>query len=163
MPWVHGNWIDDEDADEVAPSRWAFAPYVRQLFVQAGWRAVPPPAPGDAGDAMARAAALLQEFGGLNVGVSGSGIEHAAGNLEFLAQPMPLPASYPWLRRWPVLHDTVAIADACDTYVQVFLAADGRFLCLTDIDGKLYDFGADFAQFAETMLRGLAWPLPMAA
>ncbi len=163
MPWVHGDWIDEEDAGNAPPSRWSFAPYVRQLFVQAGWRPLPPPAPEDAGDAMARAASLLQEFGGLDVGASGSGIEHAAGNLEFFAQPMPLPASHPWLRRWPGLHDAVAIAEACDTYVVVFLAADGRFLCLTDVDVKLYDCGADFVRFAETTLRGLAWPLPMAA
>lgn len=162
MPWIHGDWIADEDGSDAPASRWAFVPYVRQLFEQAGWKPLPPPAPTPGPDAMAYGAALLREFGGLTVGATGRGLEQAAGNLEFLAQPKALPPTDSWMRRWHQLREAVAVAQAFDTYVVVFVDAEGRFLAVTDVDHKLYDFGPDFARFAETMLRGLRWPAAVA-
>jgi hypothetical protein len=156
MPLLPGDRIDDSDAEDLPPSRWAFGPYVRQLFEQAGWKPLPPPAPVARGDAMAYARALLEEFGGLKVGRTGAGMEAATSALLFLREPVPV-EDY-WARMWPRLRGTACIGTASEGYVVMHVDGNGNFLMITDVDAQLYDLGSDFVWFSEKMLSGWAWP-----
>jgi hypothetical protein len=160
MVWVHGDWIDDQEGDGPSGQRWPFSPYVREVFERAGWKPLPPPAPVPNGDAHEYAKSLLEEFGGLTVGETGQGIEAAASDIEFATEPEDAERYNRLVQRWPSLHGAVAIGLAHNTHVRVFVTPSGEFLAVTVPDERLYNFGIGFAQFAEALLRGLAWPRP---
>lgn len=157
MPWVHGDWIEDDDEADSEAGAWAFEPYVRQLFKRAGWQPLPRPAPVAAGDAMAYATSLLEEFGGLIVGEAAPDSDRAEANIRLLRAPEPVREH--WIACWPRLGTAAWIAVALDTYVDVLVDAKGDFLVIAEIDERLYNFGSDFVRLAETLLRGLDWPL----
>jgi len=150
MPWHHGDWIEDEDSPASLPARWAFDPYVREVFVQAGWKPHPPPAPMTNGDATAYAEALLDEFGDL--------ILHAGTTEEirFLSAPLPLQQSD--VRRWPSLEGSMVIASVKNTYATLLVDRQGRFFATDDICHGLYPLGDGFVAAAEILVRSLSWP-----
>jgi hypothetical protein len=158
MPWVHGDWVDDDESHERAPSRWAFDAYLREVFERAGWVPIPPPAPTANGDALLYAEALLSEFGGLTVGLTPEGVETAAGDIEFAAESHSAERYSTWNRYWPQLRTAAWVGIADRTYMGLFVAANGDFLAVTEMDEKLYNFGADFVRFVDTLLRRLPWP-----
>jgi hypothetical protein len=157
MPWVHGDWIVDEDAG-ATPGRWDFEPYVRHVCLQAGWKPLPPPIPVPSGDAYAYAKAILEEFGGLHVGECGQGLWEQARDVAFLHEPESAAVFARSYHRPSRIRDAVKIAEAGEAYVEVFVQADGGFLVVADINEVLYDFGPGLPRFLEVMLRGLEWP-----
>ncbi len=151
MPWVHGDWIDDEESLAPAPSRWRFDPYVRLVFEQAGWQPLPPPAPSAAGDAQAYARALLEEFGGLRL--LGSDDEGYA--LEFFAEPLPIPESEVALS--PFLAGSQVIAHLSRGYVVLIVDGRGGMYTIDDVIDGLNSLGDDFSAAADMLVRGQPW------
>lgn len=156
MPWVHGDWIDDDESLARPPSRWAFDPYLRQVFEQAGWKPLPPPAPSSSGDAVARAQALLAEFGGLKLVEIDDGFGDIAHEIVFASEPRPLPA--PDVRRWPFLEGAMVIALVARGYALLFVDANGVLYLTDDICNRLYCLGDDFVAVANLLVRDLPWP-----
>ena len=149
MSWHHGDWIEDGESITSPPSRWAFDPYLREAFEQAGWQPRPPPAPTAEGDAAAYAQALLEEFGGLKL--------HAGTTeeIDFLSAPIPLWRSD--VQRWPGLEDSMVIASVKNTYAALFVDGQGRFYVTDDICHGPYLLGDGFVAAANILLRNLPW------
>lgn len=150
MPRHHGDWIEDEDSIASPAIRWAFDPYLRQVFEQAGWRPHPPPAPAAEGDAAAYAKALLEEFGGLKL--------HAGTTeqIDFLSAPIPLGRAD--VHRWPHLEGSMVVASVKNTYAVLFVDGQGRFYATDDICHGVYLLGDGFVAAANILLRSLPWP-----
>jgi hypothetical protein len=156
MPWVHGDWIDDDESLARAPSRWAFDPYLRSVLERSGWVPRPPPAPVAAGDADAHARALLEEFGGLTID---AGHEYHGRDLTFETQPRPLWESE--VRRRPFLAGAVIIATIEHGDIVLFVDGRGALYLTEDICHRVYSLGDDFAAVMGMMVRHERWPAPL--
>lgn len=156
MPWLHGDWIDDDASLARPPSRWAFDPYLYQVFEQAGWKPLPPPAPKASGDAAAHARAFLDEFGGLKLCEFEAGPGWLAHEIVFANEPRPLPE---WcVRRWPWLDGARVIALAARGDALLFVDGAGTLYLTEDISYRLYRLGDDFVAVMSMLVRQLAWP-----
>src|SRR5262249_46529804 len=102
---------------------------------------------------------IFTEVGGLRVGQTGPGIECAASDIEFFRQPRA-DRHRAFAARFPSVGPVVAIADAHDQHIMLFLDAKGRFLAFTDPDSKLYITGDSFAQSVDRLLLGYRWDFP---
>ncbi|QDU96751.1 SUKH-3 domain-containing protein [Lignipirellula cremea] len=135
---------------------------VRPLFLAAGWF------PGrrawftrTAGlrrlASYSRGAALVREFGGLHVGLSGPGRERPASDVQFY--------------RWPTAACRDAVADqespgadlfplglAHRGHMEFFVDAQGRLLVDSIPDGRLLTAGETFEDGIECLLLGRSWP-----
>jgi len=149
MPWLHGDWIDDDESLARPPSRWAFDAYLRESFEQAGWTPLLPPALIPQGDATTFAQALLDEFGGLKLNVG------TAEEVVFFDAPLPLPRSD--TQRWPSLAGSMVIASVKNTYAVLFVDRQGKFYATDDICHELYALGAEFVDAANILMRSLPW------
>jgi hypothetical protein len=151
MPWVHGDWIDDEESLARPPARWQFDPYVRQVLEQAGWQPLPPPAPSAAGDAEAYAQALLKEFGGLKL----LEFDDGAYEVEFFAEPIPIPDSE--VRMSPFLAGSMVIAFLSRGYEVLIVDGRGCLYVTDEVVRSLRSLGDDFAAAADMLVRGRPW------
>lgn len=151
MPWVHGDWTDDEESLARPPVRWRFDPYLRQVFERAGWQPLPPPAPSAAGDAEAYARALLEEFGGLKVLECDDGVYE----IEFFTEPKPIPESE--VRMSPSLAGSMVIAFLSRGYEVLVVDGHGCLFTIDDVVGGLRSLGDDFSAVANRLVRGGPW------
>lgn len=128
------------------------------LFRNAGW------APGHSNPAAsqlssrsnAHAAAILQELGGLEVGVCSPGQEQATSNVRFLAEPRP--AKRQAVAHWEgQLGPLSPIADAHHDHMIIFVSEVGAYYFFTDPDQKLYFGGSSFAEAMRRLLLGLSF------
>lgn len=160
MPWVHGDWIDDDESLARPPSRWAFDPYIREVFESEGWTPLPPPASPAEGHARKYAEALLAEFGGLKLGESdGHGGGLKGYDIEFMSEPSPLPESE--VQRWPFLSGSMEIASVDCDHARLVVDGKGDFFVRDDIVYWLRFMGNDFVAVVNTFIRGLPWPDPL--
>ena len=150
MPWVHGDWIDDDESLARAPSRWAFDTYLREVLEHAGWKPLSQPAPSADGSAEAYARALLDEFGDLKLLVG------STAEIEFLSAPIPL--GMPDVQRWPFLAGSMVMASVMNTYAALFVNGHGTFYVTDEICHGLYVLGNDFVVAMNVLVRSL--PLP---
>jgi len=125
------------------------SPTSRALFESVGWL----PSHTIEGDLPRR---VFTEVGGLRVGVSGPGIECAASDIEFFRQPRTERHKF-FAAQFPSVGPVVAIADAHNGHIMLFLDGKGRFLAFTDPDSKLYIAGNTFAQCVDRLLLGYRW------
>ncbi len=151
MPWVHGDWIDDEESLARPPARWRFDPYLRQVFEQAGWQPLPPPAPSAAGDAEAYARALLEEFGGLKL----LEFDDGAYEVEFFTEPKPIPESE--VKMSPFLAGSMVITFLSRGYEVLIVDGHGCLYTTDDVVSSLCSLGDDFAAAANMLVRGKPW------
>jgi len=151
MPWVHGDWIDDEASLARPPMRWQFDPYLRQVFEQAGWKPSPPPTPYPEGDAKAYARTLLEEFGGLKL----CEFDEGKYEIEFFTEPEPIAESE--VRKSPILEGSMVIASLSRGYEVLIVDDRGRFFTIDDAIGGLRSLGADFSAVANRLVRGGPW------
>jgi len=149
MPWLHGDWIDDDESRARPPSRWAFDAYLWEAFEQAGWTPLPPPTLIAQGDATTFAQALLDEFGGLKLNVG------TTEEIVFFGKPLPL-ARFD-AQRWPRLAGSMVVASVKNTYAVLFVDDQGKFYATDDICHELYTLGDEFVDAANILVRGLAW------
>jgi hypothetical protein len=134
---------------------------VEPLFARAGWQplAAPRVALG-AVSAEGHAAAVVAEFGGMQVGAVGAGRDLAASDVRFYSELRQEDASL--VERWFVqLGSLVAVASAHHDHMVVFVDATGRFYAFTDPDGRLYLVGRSFSEAMERMLLGFEYGAPI--
>ncbi len=149
MPWLHGDWIDDDESLARPASRWAFDAYLWEAFERAGWTPFPPPALAAQGDATTFARALLLEFGGLKLNVG------TTEEIVFFEKPLPLPRFE--AQRWPSLAGSMVIASVKNTYAVLFVDEQGKFYATDDICHELYTLGDEFGEAANILVRSLPW------
>jgi len=129
------------------------APHVRALFEAAGWSQSRETRSDDLPDG------IFAELGGLHVGHAGPGTECAAGDIQFFSEPRVDRCNF-FASLFPSIEPVVAIADAHNQHIMLFLDRRGRFLAFTDADSKLYIAGESFAQCVERLLLGYRWDTP---
>jgi hypothetical protein len=151
MPWVHGDWIDDEESLARPPMRWEFDPYLRQVFEQAGWKPLPPPTPHAAGDAEAYARTLLEEFGSLKL------LEFSDGkyDIEFFTEPEPIAESE--VKKSPILEGSMVIASIARGYEILIVDGRGCFFSIDGVIDGLRSLGDSFSSVANRLVRGGPW------
>ena len=130
---------------------------IKSEFVAAGWspqrtrRHILATAPSNS-----HALAVLEEFGGLNVGSCGPGVELARSNVQFLERFVP--AKSQAVESWQKhLGHLTAVADAHNQHIMVFVAEDERYYFFTDPDQKLYLGGLNFGEAMRRLLLGLQY------
>lgn len=97
--------------------------------------------------------AVLQEFGGLNVGTCGPGQEMAASNINFLAKPAP--AKSVAVSKWQVhLGPLTPVADAHHDHMIIYVSEAGEYYFFTAPDEKLYFGGLTFGAAVCRLLLG---------
>lgn len=137
----------------------ALSEKIRPIFEQAGWvphdrQCSPNMSPRQV------ALAILSDFGGLNVGSTGAGIEMAKGDISFFSGLKP--EANDVLRRWQnQTGDVEAVANAHHDHMLVFVGAHG-FYAFTDPDDQLYHLGSDFSAAMEKLLLGVSLGKPLA-
>ena len=137
----------------------ALSDSIRPFFERAGW------APGRSQSGLPIsptqvALALLDQFGGLAVGSTGSGREMARSDISFFTELKP--EVHALLRPWHGQTGAVeAVANAHHDHMILFVGAQG-FYAFTDPDGQLYHLDADFSPAMEKLLLGLALGASMA-
>ncbi|MGR9051971.1 MAG: SUKH-3 domain-containing protein [Gammaproteobacteria bacterium] len=126
---------------------------VRELLLAAGWTlgrrlSSVPPMP----DAPL-VYAILSEFGGLNVGSCGSGLDCTASNVRFFTQRQDQKnvVARAWQSNVGALN---AVADAHNEHIIVFIGQDGAYYFFTDPDEKLYFGAKSFGEAMELLLLG---------
>ncbi|HAV63018.1 MAG TPA: hypothetical protein DCY13_11710 [Verrucomicrobiales bacterium] len=97
------------------------------------------------------AAAVLQEFGGLTVGIEEAGEECARTTVTFCS--VELDAE---IVRWQGLLSThlVGVAHVSGGHADLFLAADGRCFGRSCVHDAFYFEGSDFYEAIERIVRG---------
>ncbi|NHQ92375.1 SUKH-3 domain-containing protein [Janthinobacterium lividum] len=137
----------------------ALSEKIRPIFEQAGWvphdrYCGPQKSPRQV------ALAILSDFGGLNVGSTGAGIEMAKGDISFFNGLKPEANAV--LRRWRnQTGDVEAVANAHHDHIIVFVGVHG-FYAFTDPDDQLYHLGPDFSVAMEKLLLGVSLGKPLA-
>ncbi|NHQ86136.1 hypothetical protein HA050_08395 [Iodobacter sp. HSC-16F04] len=97
--------------------------------------------------------AVLQKFGGLNVGTCGPGHEMATSNIHFLASPTP--AKSIAVSKWQdQLGPLTPVADAHNDHMVVYVSEAGEYYFFTDPDEKLYFAGLNFGEATCRLLLG---------
>ena len=128
---------------------------VESLFTAAGWRRSARPdtesLPG--ASAQTRAAAIIEEYGGLRVGSIGPGRDLGASDVRFYASARPDVATA--VEAWSSLGEMAAIAAAHNDHMLIFVSGAGDFYAFTEPDGKLYLIGHSFAEAVERVLLGI--------
>jgi len=126
---------------------------VRALFEAAGWSQSCEKRSADL------SASIFAEVGGLHVGHAGPGTECAASDIQFFGEARVDRHSF-LASLFPAIGPVVAIADAHNQHIMLFLDRRGRFLAFTAPDSKLYVAGESFSQCVERLLLGYRWDTP---
>lgn len=130
---------------------------IKPLFIGAGWQPIAQ-SPNElrAISAVDIAAAVIQEFGGLKVGETGAGREHAASDVCFYPslQPEDTSLGEPWIAS---LGELSAVASAHHDHMVIFVDKKGYFYAFTDPDARLYCIGQSFGEAMERLLLGLTY------
>lgn len=128
---------------------------IQSLFIVAGWTPKQPQL-SSLDVSSCSAAYVLSEFGGLEVGSCGPGLECATSNIRFLSNVNAGKNSVitPWERKLGLL---VAVADAHNDHIIVYVDRKGSYYFFTDPDEQLYFGGNSFGEAMERLLLGKAY------
>ncbi|WP_298610979.1 SUKH-3 domain-containing protein [uncultured Thiothrix sp.] len=103
---------------------------------------------------------IFTEFGGLEVGACGAGLECAASNVCFFTcyQEHKHVVVEPWVSR---LGPLTAIAEAHHDHISVFANREGAYYFYTHPDDQLYLGGTSFGEAMERLLLGQQYGRPI--
>ncbi len=131
----------------------------RALFESAGW------SPGRRVDvpydrlrslgSFSQADAILREFAGLRVGISGLGRECAASDIEFYAHPSA-DHRYAVAELEPIGSDLFPLGAAHNRHMELFIDVAGRVFAYNVPNRKLWCVGSTFAEAVERLLLGIS-------
>ncbi|MBS0371273.1 MAG: SUKH-3 domain-containing protein [Proteobacteria bacterium] len=135
---------------------------IEPLFKEAGWSTgfvVSPPEWGPM-SASQRASAIIEKFGGLQVGKTGPGTEQAAADVCFYSEPRPEVSAI--ANSWP---ETAGRCEAFGTahhdHIVLLVNDEGTYFAFTDPDDSLYSLGASFGEAMKTLLWGKSYGTPL--
>ena len=128
---------------------------IQSLFIVAGWTPKQPQLSSQDVSSFS-ADYVLSEFGGLEVGSCGPGLECTTSNIRFLSNVNEGKNSVttPWERKLGLL---VAVADAHNDHIIVYTDRKGIYYFFTEPDEQLYLGGNSFGEAMERLLLGKAY------
>jgi hypothetical protein len=106
--------------------------------------------------------ALTREFGGLHVGRTGPGRDHAVSDIYFYRRPSA-EHRYAVKTIEQAGDDLFPLGEAHEGHMELFLDARGRLVVYGVPDGSLAVVGESFGEGVERLLLGYTWPEQRAA